>query len=491
MVVEGGVDDVRVEARGDEVADVGHVGHAGEGLLAAPGPAAVLGDLDEAVVGADVEEALDERRLVERDDVPVEGRRSVLGHGVRAPHLAHHLQLVAVEPAGEVVADRRPAVAAVLAAEDALRREVEPGRLVGREDERAVPVPAERVVSRLLLRLDEDGLAALAVVPAEDAVLQGRVDDVGVVGVDAGVEAVAGPGDEPVVVGDAVRVEGARGAAEGVVVLGSAVDVVDGRRVVHVHPVELRHRQVGEEVPGGPAVEALVQAAVAADEVVVGVVGVDPDRVVVHVLVALAEVSPGLARVVRDLQEDVHRVEALGVLRVDEDLLVVHRAAGVVVAALLPGLAAVRGAEGPARLVGGRGLDESVDGVGLGRGDGEADAAHLLLRQAARDLLPGLAAVGRLVEARFGAAVDQGEDVAPALVGSGDQGVGVARVHDHVGDAGVLADRENGRPGLASVGRLVEATVAAGGPERALGGDVDGVASPSGGRGSCRCARRP
>ena len=267
----------------------------------------------------------------------------------------------------------------------------------------------------------------------------------------------------------------ARGAAQGVVVLGAAVDEVGGRRVVHLHPVELGDRQVRRPLPRGPPVEALVEPAVAAHEVVVGVVGVDPDRVVVHVLVALAEVRPGLARVVRHLQEDVHRVEPLVVLRVDEDLLVVHGAAGDVVAALLPALAAVRGAEGPARLVGGRGLDERVEGVGLGGGDREPDAAHLLLGEAARHLLPRLPAVRRLVDARPGAAVDEGEDVAPALVGSGHQGVRVAGVHDDVGHARVLVDGQHGIPGLPAVRRLVEAAVAAGAPERALRGDVDDV----------------
>ncbi len=192
-------------------------------------------------------------------------------------------------------------------------------------------------------------------------------------------------------------------------------------------------------------------------------------------LVALAEVPPGLAGVVRHLQEHVDRVDPLGVLRVDEQLLVVHRLRAVV-GALLPGLAAVLRAEGAGRLVGGGGLDERVDGVGLGGRDREADAAHLVLRQAARDLAPALAAVGRLVEARLGAAVDQREDVAPPLPRGGEQHVGIARVHDDVAHARVLADREHGRPGLAAVRRLVEAAVAAGRPERALRRDVDGVA---------------
>ena len=475
VVVEGGVDDVRVEARGEEVADVAHLRDAREGVLAAPGLPRVLAHLHEAVVGPDVEEPLDEGRLLEGDDVAEEGRRGALGHGVGAPDLAHHLQRVAVDLPGEVLADGRPAVAAVLAAEDPLRREVQARRLVGREDERGVPVPAQGVVAGLLVGLDEDGFPASPVETAEDAVLERRVDDVRVGGVDAGVEAVAAPGDEPVVVGDAVGVPRPRGAAQGVVVLGAAVDEVGGRGVVDLHPVELGHGQVRGPLPGGPPVEALVEPAVAAHEVVVGVVGVDPDRVVVHVLVALAEVRPGLARVVRHLQEDVHRVEPLVVPGVDEDLLVVHGAAGDVIAALLPALAAVRGPEGPARLVRGGGLDERVEGVGLGGSEGEADPAHLLLGEPLLDPLPGLAAVGRLVNTRPRAAVDEGEDVAPALVGGGDEGVGVAGVHDDVGHARVLVDREHGRPGLPAVCRLVEAAVAAGSPQRALGRHVDDV----------------
>src|SRR5262249_12278941 len=91
------------------------------------------------------------------------------------------------------------------------------------------------------------------------------------------------------------------------------------------------------------------------------------------------------------------------------------------------------------------------------------------------DLLPVGAAVGGLVQRTFGTAIDQGPDVAAALVGGGDQDVGVARVHDHVGDAGVLADVEDLLPELCAVGGLVEPAGAAGGPEGLLGGDVDDV----------------
>src|SRR6185436_18710065 len=63
-------------------------------------------------------------------------------------------------------------------------------------------------------------------------------------------------------------------------------------------------------------------------------------------------------------------------------------------------------------------------------------------------------------------------DAARALVRRGVEDVGVARVHHDLGDAGVLADEEHGVPRLAAVGGLVEPALAAGLPERALGGHV-------------------
>src|SRR5262249_10541204 len=115
------------------------------------------------------------------------------------------------------------------------------------------------------------------------------------------------------------------------------------------------------------------------------------------------------------------------------------------------------------------------DDVRVARGDGERDAAQLLLGQAGLELLPGLAAVGGLVDAALGAAVDERPDVPPALVGGVEQDVRVARGEDDVGHAGGRAGGDDLLPGLAAVGGLVEAAVPAGGPERALGGDVDDV----------------
>src|SRR5207248_9178659 len=111
-------------------------------------------------------------------------------------------------------------------------------------------------------------------------------------------------------------------------------------------------------------------------------------------------------------------------------------------------------------------------------GHGQADPAQLGRRQAVLEFGPGRPGVGRFVDGTFGAAVDERPDVPAALVAGGEEHVRVARVHDHVGDAGVLADRESFLPGLAGVGGLVKAAVAARSPQRPLGGDVDRVGVP-------------
>ena len=179
VVVEGGEHGVGVGARGDQVADVGRApARRGSSRCARQVPPPSSRDLDQAVVGAGVEQPLDERRLVERDERAVERGRGVLGHRVDAPHAAHHRQLVAVDVAGEVRRHRLPGVAAVVAAEQALGAEVEAGRRVRREEQRRRPVPAQRRLARLRLRLDVEDLAAPAVVADQAAVLRLRVDDV-------------------------------------------------------------------------------------------------------------------------------------------------------------------------------------------------------------------------------------------------------------------------------------------------------------------------
>ncbi len=79
----------------------------------------------------------------------------------------------------------------------------------------------------------------------------------------------------------------------------------------------------------------------------------------------------------------------------------------------------------------------------------------------------------RLVDGRFGAAVDDRVDVPAALVGRGVEDVRLARVHEDVRDPRVLGDLEDLRPGLAAVRGLVEPAVPARRPEGSLACRVD------------------
>ena len=146
--------------------------------------AAVLRYLDQAVVGAGVEQPFLLRRLGQGGDVAVERGRDALGDRVRAPDFAHHRQLIAVELARQVAADRFPGVAAVVAAEELVGGEVEPGVGMRADDERRVPVPAQRRLPLARLRLDADALAGAPIVADQDAVLGFGVDGVGILRID-------------------------------------------------------------------------------------------------------------------------------------------------------------------------------------------------------------------------------------------------------------------------------------------------------------------
>ncbi len=471
VVVDDRVDGIGVEEVGLQVVDEELHRHARQPVDLAPAPAAVLGHLDQPVVGAGVEQPLDQRRLGERGDRPVVAHRAHVPGRVEAPDPPHHRLRQAVQAAGEVAADRSPGVAAVIAAPYALAGVVDPRRQVRADQDRRVPVEAvPRLVLRRL-RLDVDDLAGAPVVADQVPLLPLGVDDVGIPRLDGGLVAVGEDGDEPIAVADPVDVVGAYGSTLGAVVLRTAVDVVEGLVVVDGQLVELRHRQVGDELPVLAQVPSLVEAAVAADQEVVRVLGIEDHGVVVAVLVLVADVAEGRPAVVGDLQPDVRVVDAVEDVRAGPDLLVVVRAGPGRdhVAALLPVLSTVRRAPEAAGAL--AELDPRVEDVRVLRRDRQPDLAHLLLGQPLLQPAPGLAAVGRLVDPRLGAAVHQRCDVAEALVGRGVEHVGIARIADHVVHAGVLPGGEDRSPGLAGVGRLVQAALTARRPERPLHGD--------------------
>ncbi len=157
--------------------------------------------------------------------------------------------------------------------------------------------------------------------------------------------------------------------------------------------------------------------------------------------------------------------------RVGDDLLVILRRGRNRARLLGPGLPAIFGAK-KAAFAACR-LDRGVEDVGIDRRDGQADPPLVAGGKSLVDLPPGRSRIGRAVQSRLGAAVDQGPDMPPPLIGRGIKQVGIPRIEHDVGHAGVGADGQDGLPRLAAVGRLVEPSIAARHPERPLRSDID------------------
>ena len=294
---------------------------------------------------------------------------------------------------------------------------------------------------------------------------------------------VAKQGNEPIGVANADVVVGARRAAVAVVVLRAAVDVVEGLVIVDSHLVILGNRHVVDEAPRLAQIEALVDAAVIAHDQIIVVVRIERHGVMVDVFRIVLEFGKRLAAVLGDVQMHVGLIHAVELVRAREQFLVVvwPGAAGQILAALLPGLAAVGRAPEAAGAVGQ--LDRCIDHVRINRRNRDAGLAHVFFRQTFGQLAPGFAAINGFVNARPGSTVHQHRYVTQPLPGDRKHHVRIARVHMHFIDARILvvpvrvaeAVTEHLAPGLAAVGRLEQAAIAAAGPQRSLRGDEDRV----------------
>src|SRR5262249_28077116 len=121
------------------------------------------------------------------------------------------------------------------------------------------------------------------------------------------------------------------------------------------------------------------------------------------------------------------------------------------------------------------GLDDRPDPVGPRRRDRHSDVADDALRQAAGELLPGVAAVGRLVDAALGAARLQRPGPSVDLPEAGIKHARIRRVHDEVARARLVRDEQDLVPALAAVFRAEDAALRVAAPHVALRRDVDEV----------------
>ncbi|MBD3854056.1 MAG: hypothetical protein IFJ96_04685, partial [Acidobacteria bacterium] len=321
---------------------------------------AIPGQVHQTVIAAGPDEPGLDRRLGDREDRVVE-----LDPGVVAGDRPPRPGLLGLVVAGQIGADRLPALAAVRALEEHVGGVVDDLRVVGRDHDRGRPLKAvsevDRPMARPVFGVDADvrRLAGAPVITRDDAEVLTGPDDVGIGGVSNHMPGLASSDTVPVRRQDSATVQTVAGTGSRPEVLQAAHHPV-GRGGVDRQVVELGDRQ-GRPEPGLAAVRGQGDAGVAADGHPLRVLGVDPDVVVVPA--AALDRANALAAVTRLEHRNLRKPHHIGVGRVDGQRRVVPRSltdpprgadAG-------PRLAAVVGAEEAALL----GLDEGVDALRL------------------------------------------------------------------------------------------------------------------------------
>src|SRR5262249_48301438 len=128
------------------------------------------------------------------------------------------------------------------------------------------------------------------------------------------------------------------------------------------------------------------------------------------------------------------------------------------------------------------GRDDGVEDFRVLAINGDSDSPKGSIGQTLAELLPGLAGVLAAVDAGVGAELDlrvaAGVRAAADAGGRGGERVGLRRVHRQVDEAGLLVDELDALPGLAAVGGLVDAALLVGRPDVAQGGDVHDLGVP-------------
>ena len=371
-----------------------------------------------------------------------------------------------------------------------VRRRVGGGTLAQRRDARIVfgYSLVHQYDDRVLIRqpdappvgfLERRGLTGGEIVAAHVAALRLRPDEIVVHRILRGDEAVAATDGGPVVFAD-LTVRHAARTAPRVVVLQPAANAI---RDVHVvaHMVKLAERNVVEVLPVSTLVVRDGDAAVVPYDHPLGIVGVDPKGVMIH-MHADRRTAGGLTAIVgKPNRREVHAIRIVGI---DTHLRVIERTA-VEIVRLLPRVAAILGSvqARPARIVVFvlnillvLSLDQGVHHVRAARADRYPDTT---LRRSgesvALDLRPRVAAVGRLPEAASRPATLQEPRSAHPLPARGEEDVGIAGVHGDVHETRLVADELHEVPSVTPVPRAVHPTLGVGVPDVAQSSHVDDV----------------
>ncbi len=444
------------------------LGQAGGGDVL-PGGAVVAGDVHEPVVATGPDHAFFMGRFQDiGEGTIVLGAHGFVGIGATA------FALLFFFVAGEVGGDFLPGFAHVLGFQQDLGAVVEGTRLVFGPDDGCIPVVAVfHVLGVHAQVLDGGGHdvgtgAGFGVQHFNGTLVAAAHDVAGVVGIEGQESAFAACGSGPGSGGDAAATQFAAGDGEGGIVLLPGVDMV-GELVIDVDAVKLCGGHVALGRPGFAEVDGDGSAAVVGDDHIFGVVGVNPQVVVIAV--GAVKVLPGFASVERaqgGRAEDVNGVVVFGVGK-QFDVVPGALDEAVVVGHARPAFAGVVRNKQAAEFFVGVAFDEGVNAVGVGAAHGDRHFTHFF-GQTGFHFVPGLAAIDGFIEPAAGAAADHFPGQAAVFPHCGVEHAGVVHVHRQFDTAGLVADIQDFSPGLAAVGGFIDAAFGGFAIQGALGG---------------------
>src|SRR5258708_595077 len=334
MAVEGRVSSTFSVARSNYSANVcpfGNTLHLFRNVL--PVLSSITGDLQVSIVGTYPQQVLVGRRLVDGCDRRPHLYAVMPRQRVFVRDLAHDWQLVTVLGRGEVGAEPDPAITPVGGFEEIIAT-IKDG-LGGVRRNYNGRVPLEAVTLPLRGRRPNGArFVGIEVAPQDIPVLGFSINNVGIGGIDPRVEPIAAAHRVPVGIGDAARIQRGAWSAPGVVVRQASADVV-GLGHVEAKLVELPQGDGVHETPASPSVAAHVDATIAAEDDVVGIVWINPDGMEVAMNARDQILAKGATAIIGVVHLHAAHPDPLVVVRVDADLAEIH-AAGIGIGHLDP-----------------------------------------------------------------------------------------------------------------------------------------------------------
>src|SRR5579883_888236 len=265
------------------------------------------------------------------------------------------------------------------------------------------------------------------------------VDNIGVIWAHSDIAALAAT--DLIVVGESNRAEvRAAGQRDSRVILLRAIDAI-GRLVIGDHMIKLSGRLIIDRGPAIAAVEGHARAAVVAADHALCIAGIDPEIVIIAVW--HRNLDKGLSAIDRLIAALIEYPERLGVLWVSIDMMVVPGAFAQIriLREPFPGSSRVVRTENRAILS----LNDSPDAILLRARHGHADLAEQTAGQAlmARNIGPGIPAVGRLKEAAALAAALQSMGQASSAPESGVENTRIMGVQRQIVRANLIIEEQN------------------------------------------------